>query len=63
MEAIIKKRKNNFIKTYKEGNVQYIVYNRPEKSNAFTADMFYNATNAIRNANHDGSTKFIVIYG
>jgi enoyl-CoA hydratase/carnithine racemase len=63
MEAIIKKRKNNFIKVHKEGHIQYIIYNRPEKSNAFTVDMFYNATNAIRSANQDGSIKFIVIYG
>lgn len=46
-----------------EGSTRYIIYNRPGKGNAFTVDMFYNATKAINEASKDLHIKFIVIYG
>ena len=63
IQKILRSRNNDFIKTYSEGNIRYIVYNRPQKANAFTLDMYIKASDAIRSADRDASVKFIVIYG
>ena len=62
IETILKSRKNGFIKVYNEGTTCFIVHNRPQKSNAFTLDMYINMAEAIQHANKDSAIKFIVVY-
>ena len=63
IEKILTSRKNNYIATESEGSIRYIIYNRAEKSNAFTLEMYQKLEKAITAANKDQTIKFIVIYG
>ena len=62
IETILRSRKNGFIKVFNEGTTCFIVHNRPQKSNAFTLDMYINMADAIQHANKDSAIKFIVVY-
>lgn len=62
IQTVLRARKNDFIKTYNEDCTCFIVFNRPQKSNAFCIDMYVKTADAIIQANKDSTIKFIVIY-
>jgi enoyl-CoA hydratase/carnithine racemase len=63
LSKIIGARNTPFIASRTDGTVRRIIYNRPEKSNAFNLEMYMKMSELIHDANKDPDIKFIVIVG
>lgn len=61
LTKIVGSRNTPFVISRTEGNVKKIIYNRPNKSNAFNLEMYMRMTEMIHDANKDIDIKFIVI--
>lgn len=63
LNKIVSARNNDYIITESEGSIRYIIFNRPQKSNAFKAEMYVKLDQCVAEANKDRTIKFIVIVG